>query len=244
MGIIGSTDPEINKIRFRSSPYIFQNSECIFIEYLDCLQLPWLVFLMSFRNNERLDKIFDLKSIRYLTDADIINYYFNRPYRNPLAGLLKRDKDKRIPFEELDEIVMDGIKDLKEAFLVEADTLITPMIQNLVAMKLTKNIMVYCPFYSEYVENDIKGKLGDMASIVTGDIKEAINQTPKDTTYFFSDVNHIIVLEETGKLDYSAIMVPSDYRYNFVDDEKSIYNVDMKYMAENHVFKWAKYRVI
>ena len=55
-------------------------------------------------------------------------------------------------------------------------------------------------------------------------------------TYVFSDITKVNVLEESGKLYLSSIMIPAEYRYNkknFYD-----YKVDFDKMRENTVFKY------
>ena len=239
--IEGSKDPEINKIRFRASKNVFQNSTCVFVEYTDVLQLQWFTFLSFFRENKKLDDIFRTDEIRYLSVSALLNEYFNRPYRNPLAGLVR--DNRIIDFEQLDELLDSQVNSNEIFFNQNVDTNVVFMVGNLLANKLIQRLVIYYPTENEFVKKDIESKFGDKAELVTGDLKQILLSLPQDTTYFFSDVNHVLLLEETKKINYSAIMLAADYRYNFLDDEKTKFIIDMDYLSKNYIFKWATFHL-
>lgn len=239
--IEGSKDPEINRIRFRSSNKMFQNSSCVFVEYIDCIQIPWFTFLTFLKEETKFDELFNMDEIRYLSPRALLGWYFNRKEKNPLMELLK--DDKHISREEMDSMLASIVNTEEIFFNVNIDTNIHPIIGNLIANEITKKIIVYYPEENEYVKKDVHDKFGDYAEVVFGDIRQVLQKVPKDTTYFFSDVMHLLVMEELKKLDFSAIMIPNNYRYNFVDDDKKEYLVNMKYLSEKYVFKWGVYSV-
>lgn len=239
--IVGSKDPEENKIRFRASNRFLQNSSCVFVEYLDCIQLPWYTFLSFFRNNEKVEELFDIKDIKYLSPQALLIYYLNRRYRNPLAGLMK--DSSQIPFEKLDEILSEQVNSSEIFFQPELDTNVKGMLLNLLNNKLIQKLIIYYPEENEFVKKDITYKFGSNVEIVFGNIKEALSNTPQDTTYIFSDVMNVLLLEELKKLQFSAVMLPVDYRYNFTNDEKKKYLIDMNYLQSKYVFKCGIYRV-
>lgn len=239
--IIGSNDPEVNKIRFRASNQMFQNTSCLFIEYIDCVQIPWFTFLTFFKDETMFDEIFKMDEIRYLSPRALLGFYFERKNRNPLVDLLR--EDRTIQYEQMDEMLQSIVNSEEIFFNVNIDTNIHPIVNNLIANDIVRKILVYYPEENEYVKKDVYNKFGDRAEVTFGDIKTALQKTPTDTTYFFSDVMNVIILEDLKKIDFSAIMLPADFRYNFVDDDKKKYLVDMDYLSENHTFKWALYTV-
>lgn len=232
---------EVNDIRFRSSDRLFQNTTCVFIEYTDTIGLQWFTFLSFFRNNDKVTEIFKTDEIRYLTTHALLNYYFNREYRNPLACLLK--DESIIEMEKLDKLLNDLVNENEIFFNVDLDSFLVPIIVNLLDNSLIKELRIYYPEENEFVENDIKHKFGDKAKLVTGNLEDAISDTPDDTTYFFSDVMNILVLEELDKLNYSAIMIPDTYRYNYTDDSKEKFLVDLDYLSSKYIFKWGTYKI-
>lgn len=239
--IIGSKDSEENKIRFRASNRIFQNSTCVFVEYNDAIQIPWFTFLSFFRKNEKVDDVFRTDEIRHLSIQALMTYYFNRPFKNPLVGLLK--DNSVIELEKLDELLESQVNSTEIFFNPNIDSFLVPIIGNLLANGLVKDVVIYYPTDNEFVRKDINHKFNGRAKFVYGDLSEVISKLPDDTTYFFSDVMNVLTLEETGKINFSAIMLPSTYRYNYVDDNKEKFLVDMEYLSEKYVFKWATYEI-
>ena len=239
--IIGSKDSEENKIRFRASNRIFQNSTCVFVEYNDAIQIPWFTFLSFFRKNEKVDDVFRTDEIRHLSIQALMTYYFNRPFKNPLVGLLK--DNSVIELEILDELLESQVNSTEIFFNPNIDSFLVPIIGNLLANGLVKDVVIYYPTDNEFVRKDINHKFNGRAKFVYGDLYEVISKLPDDTTYFFSDVMNVLILEETGKINFSAIMIPSTYRYNYVDDNKEKFLVDMEYLSEKYVFKWATYEI-
>lgn len=228
-----------NDIRFCSSATLFQNSTCVFAEYLDCVQLSGMVLLDTIRKSTKLEKYLDLELIRYLELPSLLEYYINRKDKNPLADLWKGDS---VPYEELDEQVREFYRSNEIFFDVQLTTTVHPLLKNLLANALTNDIRIYCEEPYPGLENDIKEKFDGKATLVTGKLEDVLQTIPGDTTYFFADIMNVLTLEEVGKLDYSAIMIPSDYGYNYDDSEEKKFLVDMNQLAEKHIFKWGTYK--
>ena len=234
-------DENINNIRFRASSRFLQNSTCLFIEYIDAIQLPWFSFLSFFRSNEKVNDLFDMEKIRYLSPQALLVDYFAREYRNPLVGLLK--DNSIIPFEQLDILLDNLVNTMDIFFSPQVDTNLTPMVNNLLINQLIQDLIIYYPTDNKFVLDDINHKFNGKAKLVTGDLKSVLKDIPQDTTYIFSDVNNVLLLEELNKLNFSAIMLPMDYRYNFTDDKKTSLNINMEYLQSKYVFKWSMFRV-
>ena len=230
-----------NNVRFRSSSRLFQNSTCVFVEYTDTIQLQWFTFLSFFRNNESVYDLFNTDVIKYLSPQSLFDFYLERKYRNPLVDLLK-DKET-IEIETLDNLLNNLVNSEEIFFNSDVDTLVVPIINNLLAMSLVKEVVIYYPEENEFVKNDIEKKFGNSVKLVTGDIRDVLKTIPNDTTYFFSDVINVLILEELGKLDFSSVLLPVNYRYNFTDDKKDTFLIDMKHLSTKHTFKWATFRI-
>lgn len=240
--IESSKDPEVNKIRFRSSNRPFQNSSCVFVEYVDIIQIPWFTLLTFLKDSTGLEGLFNFEEIRYLSPQALLNHYFNREYRNPLVEFISTPKDI-IVYEDNDQLLNDLVNDTEIFFNPDLDTFLTPIINNLISNALIDKLVIYYPTENEFVKADVFKKFGNKAEYVFGDIDKVLQNIPTDTTYIFSDVLNVLKLEELKKLNYSAIMLPVDYRYNFTDDTREKFIVDMDYLSEKYTFKWSKFRI-
>lgn len=240
--IEASKDPEINKIRFRSSNRPFQNSTCVFAEYVDIIQIPWFTLLTFLKDSTGLEGLFNFEEIRYLSPQALLNHYFNREHRNPLIEFISNPKDI-IVYEDNDRLLDDLVNGSEIFFNPDLDTFVTPMVNNLISNSLIDKLVIYYPTENEFVKADVFKKFGTKAQCVFGDLTQVLQDIPTDTTYIFSDVLNVLKLEELKKINYSAIMLPLDYRYNFTDNSKEKYIVDMDYLSEKYTFKWSIFRI-
>ena len=240
--IEASKDPEVNKIRFRSSNRPFQNSTCVFVEYLDIIQIPWFTLISFLKDSTGLEELFNFEDIKYLSPQALLNHYFNREHRNPLIEFISIPKDI-IVYEDNDRLLDDLVNGSEIFFNPDLDTFVTPMINNLLSNSLIDKLVIYYPTENEFVKADVFKKFGTKAKCVFGDLNQVLQDIPTDTTYIFSDVLNVLKLEELKKINYSAIMLPVDYQYNFTDESKEKYIVDMDYLSEKYTFKWSKFRI-
>ena len=70
-----------NKV-FVSSDDIFQNTECLFIEYDDVLKSPMFSLLNIIKDRESVKKIFDMTEFDGLTSNELYEWYVERESKN------------------------------------------------------------------------------------------------------------------------------------------------------------------
>lgn len=229
-------------IRFRGSNTLFTNAKCIFVEYMDLVQLAWYPFLNLFRKNtsEKVTQLFDFSPIKGMGDSSLMVHYLNRPYRNPLAEFVI---DKELPMENLDKLLNDLVEENEICFDVSLDSIILAYLKNIITNRICHDIRIWHPRNVPLIQKDITDKLQDFATFVSGPLETVLLDVPNDTTYIFSDIFHVLELENLNKLDFNAVMVADDYRYNYVDDDRKTLLVDMDRLATNHVFKLAKFHL-
>lgn len=215
----------------RSRPHAFTNAECVFVEYRDCIHFTGYVLLHFLQGCYRDIFGLDLDPIRILNDSELLFWYCKRKNRNFLLDLW--DMQKTPPYGELDAFLEDQFSS-DHLYSISMESNVVPMIKNLQNTKFAKTIVVYSEIMVPGIEKDIRSKFGDNVIIKSGDLSEALETIPTDSTYIFSDAEKILTLEKMGKLDLSAILVPQDFDYNFTDDGKLIVNID--YLQEKHVF--------
>ena len=232
---------------------LFFNSKCLFVEYIDIIKSPY--FTLSWTISTSTENIFQrpvcCEKLKGVSVDNLVDWYYKRKYQNILLALVD-ELTPDISVDDLDRLLDLQIK--KSPILLEvsptlncADALIRLCLLN--DASLLPEIRVYYPFENDSIRKDIqnifsgifvphngkKWKYPDI-SFVYGDIAEAFKDMPEDSTYFFSEVSNINILEEVGKLDYSSIVIPSDYAYNYNDDGE--YLVDIEQLSSEHNFKF------
>ena len=84
---------------------VFYNSECLFVEYNDVLAFPWYIWLMQMRNDETMNKIFNMDDLKTYNMEDLMEWYMYRKHRNVLKNIPLRNPEKHIEGEELDRFL-------------------------------------------------------------------------------------------------------------------------------------------
>lgn len=230
-----------NAIFRTNNTSLFTNSKCIFIEYCDGLALPWMIFLSVLPTIPNIDKLFNLTQIECLDEYGLMEWYVNRKHRNPLYDLCHFDVDGELTDEqskfvsELDGMLEEAL-DNPYIFDVELTTNAAPMIQHLLAAEFVPKVVVYHPVENPYIKQSIDDMFGAKAELKTGELEDVLQEIPDDSLYFFSNAESIPILEDIGKLDYSAILVAQDYAYNWVSDDEFI--VDFDELEKEHIFKY------
>ena len=83
-------------------------------------------------------------------------------------------------------------------------------------------VIIWYPIKNEKVEEDVNELFGEKVQIKFGPIDEVLRKVPEDSTYVFSDITNIILLEDLGKLKYSSVVVPYNISYNMIGDKLKI----------------------
>jgi len=240
---MANTDIQYEKsdIRFRSSDTTFTNSQCLFIEYMDVIQMPWFSFLSFLQINDKLNNMLNIDMIKYLNPSNLLEFYINRKNKNILVELCR---EKYNALVLLDNLLKEQMRQQSIFYQYNLTTNMCTFIQNIAASKLVKKILIYYEENIPAIDEDIKTRFGNFAEYVWGPMPEVLKNIPNDSTYIFSDVMNIIQLEENDKLDYSAILIPVEFRYNYVDDNKTKYLVDIDNLLKSHVFKWGTFKIV
>lgn len=218
-----------------TSKNIFFNSECVFIEYYDIIKSPWYVLLSVIAQNEKIKEILDLSQIEYLDSNGLYEWYVNRNNRNFLEDLHGK---KYLPdLDTLLEVLMEN------KVFYETDTKLNTVrvVNTILEQKLTKELIIYTEKENQFVKDDIE-RLFPKKNIkyLYGEFREILKQIPSDTTYFLSDFNKVIDLSEENHLNFSSLVLPYDYSYNFYINEKNekVPNIDFTYLGKDHIFKY------
>lgn len=222
---------------FRSTNTAFMDSDVLFVEYMDCLNLEWLNFLAAFKDTEDSEEFpFDLEPIKYMDLESLFVWYLKRKNRNPLMDLVKENFD-------IEEIVVDEF--LKNELLgsdVYTDVEFTTNVNQLVHLVLNngfaKRIIIYNEYPDPYLEKSVTDEYTSKVEFVTGDFDTVVSSLPDvGVTYIFSDIEKVETLSENEKIAYNSVVIPNDYAYNKTDDGEWL--VDFVELGKRALFKFA-----
>lgn len=239
-----------NKV-FVSSDDIFQNTECLFIEYDDVLKSPMFSLLNIIKDRESVKKIFDMTEFDGLTSNELYEWYVERESKNmfkyfdllddSLTNIF--DDDVNVFYRWCDSFYEDMYKSLPTETLQNMNWLNfdTPL-RNLLKTKtdktgLVKKIYVWHPFYSENIEKDLKSRYHESVTFVYGDLINVLieNEIKPDSTFVFSELLNVLNLAKAGILNYSSVLIADEYYYNYDSEMEPIINFEE--IFKDYIFK-------
>ena len=222
-----------------STDTVFTGSKCLFVEYMDLIRCPWYVLLMVITQNEKMKTFIKTEKIEYMDRDQLFEWYCRRENKNFLLDLARTGPAyETIDFDKILDFIITSDK---MYFEVDTKLNMCGVIAELLRTKVCDKIIVWTPEPIEYVYNDLELLFfrKDAVGYYYGDFKDTIKKLPTDITYFFSDITHVIDLEEIDRLNMASIAIPYEYDYNFIMDSEGNRKpvIDLDYFAENNVFK-------
>lgn len=212
---------------------IFYNSDYIVVEYDDLIKTPYLMLLQQMKKNIRLREILTLEKLDFMDNASLFEWYVNRKNKNFLIDL-NRYPDK-ISNEDLDIVLDEQICSSPyfystSPFLLLTDTINAFKRHN----KLVNGILVYSKHKNPEAKKDMESHLKQSYEFFY-DFEEVMEKAGSNSTYFLSDIDHILEMKEKGVLKFSSITLPIEYRYNKINMTEFKY--DIENLMKEEVFK-------
>lgn len=226
------------KERVISFQEVFLNSASIFVEYVDLIRVTYYPLLLAMKRHED-HPLYDVGKINKLTVSEFGDWYVARKHQNPLLDLIKDEFKDSISTSDLNKLLDEQIAEVPEllstAPLINMGSVLLKLFDtdNL----LVKKFFIWYPTNNPSVFKDITTTFEPImkyGEILTGPIDEALKKVPDDSTYVFSDITNINVLDYIGKLPFSSIIIPQEYGYN-AEDGKFI--IDLDQLHKEAVFK-------
>lgn len=223
----------------------FLNCDSIFIEYDDVIKCPFFLFLNSIKDNEALSSIFDLSEISGLGMEELYEWYTNRKHQNIFKCLKLRDGVIEQFFENsidlfntwCEEVIYLSID--TNDYHVPSDTELNfvKVLSALMSQSLVDKYYIYTPYKSNKIEEDLIKLFGTGVTYVYGKLEDVLKEngiTP-NSTFVFSDLNKVHVLDKVGLLNLSSVIIADKYGYNYKD--KTTPNLDVESLSKNSIFK-------
>lgn len=220
-----------------TNPNVFNNSECLFVEFHDVINATWLALVLYLRETKLLENIINTEKLKNFKLDKMYIWYCLRNNRNALIDLIReKNKDNiNTAYMAADEGFYKFSYCYDKLYRLNFSEVLSIA---LTKKKLIKRFVIYnevdIPYIRDIVHNEFKG-----AEFICGDLYDVIKDIPRDSTYVFSDVTKVQVLCDVEKLDYSSIILSEPYKYNHI----GAYNsdellVDINKLMKDHLFKF------
>lgn len=217
---------------------LFYNSQCLFIEYHDVLKSPWLILLNVVKNNEDLNRVFDMSEIKNLDGTSLIEWYLTRKNRNFFKEFPLHVQSDSEPDDEFYDNLLFELVSSNETFY-ELDTRLNfyDILDNLYDKKmLIKKIKVYSERYDKNIERELYSEYNDNIEYCYGNFIEVAKTLPSDSTFVFSDINKVNILATEDMLNFQSVLIANRLRYNY--DEAGNIKSDLEMLSEKFTFKY------
>lgn len=221
---------------YRSKDTIFYNSQCLFVEFDDIIKMPSFMYLYSITKSSTLDSIFDLTEIKNLNADELLEWYVNRKHRNFFMDIPSKNNIE-ITDKNRNELLIKGLSSMPELYSTYSELYFADALNTLSnETNLIKKIVVYSDYNTPYLESYIHDNYNENIIVKMGNFIDTIKNIPNDSTFVFSDIKKVLMLEEAKKLDYSSILISNGYRYNYKNLEDFIIPFDD--IVNRHVLKY------
>lgn len=223
---------------------VFLNAKAVFVEYIDVIRSPYFLLLsLLVDTKHQLVPPFDLSPVINLEEDDLIAWYYARRNRNFMLDLISPDFKDSVKVSDVEDFLNDQLE--KNYELVESSVRLnfSTAVDILTRGEVTTTpkLVIYYPYNNPSIRKDIEllyeGNKG--IEFAYGDMKDIFREFPTDSTYVFSDITNITLLEECDKLNYSSILVPDDYDYNRDEEGNLLLNLDE--YSKDYIFKFNRF---
>ena len=229
------------KILIRATDSVFLNAKSIFVEYIDIIKSPYFLFLYAIMSStdEVLKEPFNTEIIKSMGDDPeaLAEWFYCRHSQNPLFDLVPDELMSTLDFNKVDAFMDMQLRENEVLVQGSSPLNFAKVLQRLMTDSLlVSDVFIWYPYDNPVIKNDVHELFTNPdVHFMHGDIVRCIRDVPPDSTYVFSDVTNILVLDELGKLDYSSVIVPVDFAYNLDENKESL--IDFEGLQKDHTFK-------
>ena len=223
-----------------SNSNVFYNSKCLFIEFDDVMKMPQFLILVNVNDNERLNLIFDMSDVRGLPMPALFEWYIHRKHKNIFMNfpLLLQSSKGKTKNQICEEVLQELLHTTDEFYSDHADLKFTSIVDRISREKmLVQRVVVYNEYDNPSIKADLLSKYGDNVEFVCGRFEDVMKDMSPDSTFVFSDITKVERLRNIGKLDYSSVVIPINFRYNRKEDNKTEWKVDLEALDKQCVYK-------
>lgn len=217
---------------------MFVNSECLVVEYVDIINIPYYVWLymLCLKSNDAYEESFPkLKELSELSPESILEFYINRDNQNIIMDIIPDDVE--YDDDEMNKYLMTQVNKYENCFMNDIELSFVRAIKDIIHNKFAKKIIFFYPEECEYVSDDIHSKFGhsNIIDIRFGKFEDIIKDCSLDTTYVLSDANKVVMLDDMDRLHQCTVMLPYEYGYNYTDLVNDKFILSDEYFKEKNI---------
>ena len=226
------TNPAIGVLCSQDRP--LSNSHSIFIEYYDIIEIPFFYLLYQLDHiDESLPILqeFYFHDLRSFSREELFEWYIKRDHRNFLEN---RSRENITNLDTVFEKLVED-KNYFDIKLLPFHKVVSQFCQS----KMVEHIYLWTREENRILKNIIhqryQEELQSNVTYLHGSFSSILPSVHPDSTFVFSDIRNILELEKNQRLDYTSIVIPLEYGYNY-DKEKN-FIIDIDELTKKHIFK-------
>lgn len=239
---------EADMIYHSSTDTLFYNSQCLFIEFHDVVEMPWFILANLIKNDRTFSEVFKTDIIQDYSKKDMFEWYIYRKHRNIFKSMELQDEALKNMGNVTDEWYNQFLKNCITStnYFYGVDTTLVFYKSLNILMSDTPGMVKRIIFYTEFKEPGIEFFIENMLTFgndkskieyLYGDFKTIVKELPDDSTYVFSDIEKVNFLKELNKLNMVSILLVNGLRYNYDLNDRNKLKVDLKELSKDNLFK-------
>lgn len=197
----------------------FPGGAGMFIQYHDVLKPAYLYAIVKMIITDQTYglPLFLLKDFSILS---IIEWYIKRRYLNPLQQL---DFMHKLDPDELNNLMQYILLNDDSIYKLSPPLNICRLFDVYRQQHMSFPVYVYSKEEEPYIAKDCENILSGIDyTYIHGDLKTAISKCNQNFTYIFSDIEMVNSASKILRGTYSHILLTRDYRYNYIDNCKTL----------------------
>jgi hypothetical protein len=196
----------------------FSGGAGMFIQYHDIVKPVYLWATLKMILNE--DKYnLPINILSKNKSLSMVEWYVKRRYQNPLICIDYLNKYKH---EDLDKMILEILNTDKSLYDLAPSLNICKLLSVYKKQHMTFPVFIYSREYEPHIEDDIVNIFrGIPVKYVYGDLTAAIKHCDHNFTYIISDIELFKELSDVLVGTYSHLLLAHDYRYNYIDNNKT-----------------------
>ena len=228
-------------ILFCATDRFFTNSTALFISYYDILNIPWYTYLTIIRDNQKMYDILDLEPLRYMNAQELLAWYVNRKFYNPLIDLWKGNKDEGDMLNDF--LYKEMASERTECLFTNIYDVctISDFLDQVIKQRFCEKIFIFTDEKNPNIENSVKTTYGKDIEFLYGNLEKCLEELPIDTTYLFHTCDIYEALLKTNHLDFSSVGLPYEYQYNIRDGNV---RYDIPRLTKHYTFKYCFFNAL
>lgn len=212
---------EVNK-KFDTNIF-FSGGAGMFIQYHDIVKPVYLWAIIKMILNKDKYKI-PINILAQMKSLSLVEWYVKRRYQNPLISV---DYLQKYQQNELDKMLLDILNEDESLYTLAPSMIICKMLSVYRSQHMMFPIFIYSREYEKNIEIDIGNMFSGLpVKYVYGNLETALKNCDHNFTYMISDIQLFKELTDLLVDTYSHVILAHDYRYNYIDNNKTFkYNL-------------------